>query len=116
MKAIIMHNLECTHNIQRRRDIKQNYKAKLSLEKLVQEKDKKRQFMIELLQKRVDLVRKINELQSKIGSRQGQQIDFEMHTKYLDHYEDNNQYPAKVQKTEDPKQDQNGEADQSEVQ
>jgi len=69
MKAIIMHNLECTHNIQRRRDIKQNYKAKLSLEKLEQEKEKKRQAMMDLLNKRAELVQKVDDLQDRIGFR-----------------------------------------------
>lgn len=57
-----MHNLESTHNIQRRREIKKNYKAKLSLDKLQQEKDKKRQAMMELLAKRAELVQKIDDL------------------------------------------------------
>ena len=42
--------------------------------------------MIELLQKRVDLVQKINDLQDKIGTRQGQHIDTDMHLKYLEYY------------------------------
>lgn len=42
MNSLLLHNLNATHITQRRRDIKQNYKAKLPLDKLKQELDKKR--------------------------------------------------------------------------
>ena len=39
---MMMMSMNQSHNTQRKRDIKQNYKAKLPLEKLIQEHEKKK--------------------------------------------------------------------------
>ena len=58
-----------SHNTQRRRDIKQNYKAKLPFEKLVFEHEKKKQQLKDLVEKRVGLLEKIRGLWDTIGQR-----------------------------------------------
>ena len=68
-----------SHNTQRRRDIKTNYKAKLPFEKLQLEHEKKKQQLKDLMAKRVGLLDKIKELWDRIGQRQGVNIDFDAH-------------------------------------
>ena len=82
--AIMMQSLNQSHNTQRRRDIKQNYKAKLPLDKLMEEHEKKKQQVKELIDKRVQLLDSIKKLWDQIGVRQGVQVDFDMHTGLLE--------------------------------
>ena len=55
LNALMMQNLNQTHQNQRKRDIKQNYKAKLPLDKLIQEHEKKKQQLVELLEKKASI-------------------------------------------------------------
>lgn len=67
MNSLLLHNLNASHNSQRRRDIKQNYKAKLPLDKLEFELDKKRQAMADLIKKRIEIIDSLKTLHNKIG-------------------------------------------------
>ena len=67
MNSLLLHNLNATHITQRRRDIKQNYKAKLPLDKLEQELDKKRQLMVDLLKKRIEIIQNFKQMHQRIG-------------------------------------------------
>ena len=51
--------------------------------------------MMELLQKRAELVQQIKDLQDRIGLRQGQQIDTDMHLRYLEMYKNEDESPYK---------------------
>ena len=55
--------------------------------------------MMELLQKRAEMVQQIESLQDKIGYRQGQTVDIDMHLKYLEMYK--NEDPDKIINLED---------------
>lgn len=77
LNAMVIHNLNKSHNTQRRRDIKANYKAKLPLDKLQAEHEKKKQQMKELLHKRSALTEKIRDLWSKIGRKKGFSIELD---------------------------------------
>jgi hypothetical protein len=70
-------NLNQSHNTQRKRDIKANYKAKLPLEKLVIEHEKKKTQLRELLEKRTALAEKIRALWDRIGQRKGFSIELD---------------------------------------
>ena len=52
MNVMMMMSLNQTHNTQRKRDIKQNYKAKLPLDKLIQEHEKKKSQLQSMIEKR----------------------------------------------------------------
>lgn len=70
-------NLNQSHNTQRKRDIKSNYKAKLPLEKLIIEHEKKKTQLRELLEKRTALAGKIKTLWDRIGQRKGYSIELD---------------------------------------
>lgn len=57
--------------------------------------------MLELLQKRAEMVQQIKDLQDRIGLRQGQQIDADMHLKYLEMYKNEDESPYKKQRVEE---------------
>ena len=57
--------------------------------------------MMELLQKRAEMVQQIKDLQDRIGLRQGQQIDADMHIRYLDMYKNEDESPYKRQRIEE---------------
>jgi len=62
MNALLLHNLNASHNTQRRRDIKLNYKAKLPLDKLELERTKKQETLADLQAKRAEIVEKLKVL------------------------------------------------------
>lgn len=74
----MLFNLNQSHNTQRKRDIKQNYKAKLPLDKLIQEHDKKKQQLKDLMDKRQGLADKIKELWNRIGQRKGVNLELDI--------------------------------------
>ena len=78
LKAMMIHNLNQSHNTQRRRDIKTNYKAKLPLDKLIVEHEKKKSALRELIGKRVALTDRIQNLWDRIGIKRGIDIDIDM--------------------------------------
>ena len=70
--------------MQRKRDIKSNYKAKLPVEKLIDERNKKRGALQELLDKRTTVLRQITDLHARIGVKPSikNQIDYNFHKRY----------------------------------
>lgn len=78
LNMMMIHNLNQSHNTQRRRDIKQNYKAKLPLDKLILEHEKKKVQLTSLLEKKGQLQDKIKELWERIGYRKGVNIDLDI--------------------------------------
>ena len=70
--------------MQRKRDIKSNYKAKLPVEKLIDERNKKRAALQDLLEKRGTVLRQLTELHARIGIKQSvkNQIDYQFHKRY----------------------------------
>jgi len=75
--AMTLATLNQSHNTQRKRDIKANYKAKLPLEKLIAEHEKKKGQLKELLEKRTNLASKISALWDRIGQRKGFSIELD---------------------------------------
>lgn len=70
--------------MQRKRDIKSNYKAKLPVEKLIEERNKKRTALQELLEKRTNILKQLTDLHARIGIKQSvkNQIDYQFHKRY----------------------------------
>lgn len=100
-----MLNHNQSHNTQRRRDIKQNYKAKLPLDKLIIEHEKKKQQLIELMDKRENIKIKIKTMWQTIGQRKGVNLDLDI-----------NDTPNTSDKIQIDNEDQTGElVDQTEI-
>ena len=78
LNAMMIHNLNQSHNTQRRRDIKTNYKAKLPLDKLEIEHEKKKAQVKEFLEKRNGIMEKIKSLWERIGIKNNINIDFDI--------------------------------------
>ena len=75
---MMIHNLNQSHNTQRRRDIKTNYKAKLPLDKLEIEHEKKKAQVKEFVEKRNGIMDKIKLFWERIGIKNNTNIDFDM--------------------------------------
>lgn len=71
---------------------------------------------MELLGKRAELVQKIEELQDRIGFRQGQHIDADMHLRYLEMYKNEDESPTKKQRTEENSDKKDGEEEEKDDQ